>query len=529
MRLIGAGNGYRRFGAGEAAITRPDAPGPPDLIVRLREAAHSTAPPGWTGSSDTGEAGQIMTEPTARELLADLTAHRVSARELLDAAVARAEATEELTAVVATDLDRARAAAAAVDEARAAGAEVGRLAGLPMTIKDGFDVTGMPAVCGSPSLVGRDPDVPDADVVAIARAAGAVLWGKTNVPLMLGDVQTYNAVYGTTRNPYDPERTSGGSSGGAAVALATGVTSLEIGSDLGGSLRIPAGFCGVHALKPTWGRLPGRGQVPPLPGTPYVEQDLGVVGPMARTAGDLRLLWEVLAGRSTTPTPASGLRVALWLDAPLPLAGEVRSIVESAAEGLRAQGVAVELAAPPVDVDELIETYFGLLFPVIAAGLPAKVLDRLRAQRPEAVAAVAAGASRYREQANIAFLTADDDAILAARGRRARMQRAVAAWFESYDAILAPVTAVPAFPHDHSGSLAARDVEVDGEAVPYLHLFDWIALASALHLPAVSAPAGRTAAGLPVGVQLIAPLDREDRLLDLAEALELADVGAAQR
>ena len=108
MRLIGAGNGYRRFGAGEAAITRPDAPGPPDLIVRLREAAHSTAPPGWTGSSDTGEAGQIMTEPTARELLADLTAHRVSARELLDAAVARAEATEELTAVVATDLDRAR-------------------------------------------------------------------------------------------------------------------------------------------------------------------------------------------------------------------------------------------------------------------------------------------------------------------------------------------------------------------------------------------------------------------------------------
>jgi len=465
-----------------------------------------------------------MTEPTARELLADLSARRVSARELLDAAAARAEATAALGAVVATDLDRAREAAAAIDEARAAGAELGPLAGLPLTIKDAFDVVGLPAVAGNPELVGRDPATPDAELVTTLRSAGAVPWAKTNTPFMCGDVQSFNDVYGTTLNPYDHDRTSGGSSGGAAVTLATGVTSLEIGSDIGGSLRIPASHCGVLALKPTWGRLSLRGHVPPMPDTPYsADDDLGVGGPMARNAGDLRLLWEVLSGRTTAPTPASGLRVALWLDEPvLPLAAEVRTILEGAADALRGQGVTVEVAAPPVDVDELMDTYLAMLLSITAAGFPPRLLERLHAARPAALAAVAAGASRYRSDAATVFFTADEESIMAARGRRARMQRAVGAWFERYDAVLAPVTAVPAIPHDHTGSLPTRSIDVDGAALPYAHQFDRIALATALHLPAISAPAGQTAAGLPVGAQLIAPIDREDRLLDLADALEQA-------
>jgi amidase len=465
-----------------------------------------------------------MPDPTARELLADLSARRVSARELLDAAAVRAEATAALGAVVATDLDRAREAAAAIDQARASGAELGPLAGLPVTIKDAFDVTGMPAVAGNPALVVRDPATPDADLVATLRAAGAVAWAKTNTPFMCADVQTFNDVYGTTRNPYDPERTSGGSSGGAAVALATGVTGLEIGSDIGGSLRVPAGNCGVLALKPTWGRLSLRGHVPPMPGTPHTaDDDLGVGGPMARNAGDLRLLWELLAGRATAPASASGLRVALWLDEPvLPLAAEVHSILEAAADALRGQGVTVEIAAPPVDVDELMDTYFSLLFPITAAGFPTRLRDRLEAARPAALAAVAAGASRYRRDAATVYFTADEESIVAARGRRARMQRAVGAWFERYDAVLAPITAVPAIPHTQEGSLPTRSIDVDGTSLPYGHLFDRIALATALHLPALAAPAGQTAAGLPVGAQLIAPIDREDRLLDLADALEQA-------
>jgi amidase len=465
-----------------------------------------------------------MTEPTARELLADLSARRVSARELLDAAAARAEATAALGAVAATDLTRAREAAAAIDEARANGAELGPLAGLPVTIKDAYDVTGMPAVAGNPELVGRDPATPDADLVATLRTAGAVPWAKSNTPFMCGDVQSFNDVYGTTRNPYDPDRTSGGSSGGAAVTLATGVTSLEVGSDIGGSLRIPAGHCGVLALKPTWGRLSLRGHVPPVPGTPYsADDDLGVGGPMARNAGDLRLLWELLSGRSTAATPPSGLRVALWLDEPvLPLAAEVRTILEAAAEGLRGQGVTVEIAAPPVAADELLDTYFALLLPITASGFPARLRARLQAARPAALAAVAAGASRYSSDAATVSFTADEESIVAARGRRARMQRAVGAWFERYDAVLAPVTPVPAPPHDHEGSMFTRSIDVDGTALPYAHLLDRIALATALHLPAISAPAGQTAAGLPVGAQLIAPTDREDRLLDLADALERA-------
>ena len=154
----------------------------------------------------------------------------------------------------------------------------------------------LPATAGNPAFANRAKDCADAELVARTRKAGAVVWGKTNVPFMLGDFQSYNAIYGTTNNPYDVTRTPGGSSGGAAAALATGITPLEIGSDIGGSLRHPANFCGVCSLKPTWGVLPMRGHVPPPPGFD-AELDLGVGGPMARNVGDLKLLWDVLLQR----------------------------------------------------------------------------------------------------------------------------------------------------------------------------------------------------------------------------------------
>jgi len=189
---------------------------------------------------------------TARQMLADLNAKRISARELLDAHLARNTAlAASIHAVVAADPERARKDALAIDDARAKGASLGTLAGLPMTIKDGYDVEHMPATAGFPPFASRPKDCADAELVARTRAAGAVIWGKTNVPLMLGDWQSYNAIYGTTNNPYDVTRVPGGSSGGSAAALATGITPLEIGSDIGGSLRVPANFCGVCALKLT--------------------------------------------------------------------------------------------------------------------------------------------------------------------------------------------------------------------------------------------------------------------------------------
>ncbi|HLY77895.1 MAG TPA: amidase family protein, partial [Caulobacteraceae bacterium] len=251
--------------------------------------------------------------------LAALNAGRVSAAELLEATLRRHEAANgPVNAVVATDVERARERAKAIDEHRAKGDPLGPLAGLPMTIKDTFDVEGLPATSGLEAF--RRGRRPDAVVVSHARHAGAVIWGKTNTPVMAGDFQTYNALYGTTNNPWDLARTSGGSSGGAAAALASRITALEIGSDIGGSLRTPASFCGVYSHKPTWGVVSQIGHVPPAPGA-LSERDLNVVGPMARSARDLRLLLSVLEGgalaaRTHAPPELASLRVGLWLNQP---------------------------------------------------------------------------------------------------------------------------------------------------------------------------------------------------------------------
>jgi amidase len=184
-----------------------------------------------------------------------------------------------------------------------------------MTVKDTFDVVGMPASSGLEALRRRVAE--DADVVRHVRDAGAVIWGKTNVPVMAGDWQTFNGLYGTSNNPWDVARTTGGSSGGAAAALAAGVTTLEIGSDIGGSLRVPANFCGVFSHKPTWGLVSQHGHVPPSPGS-WSERDLNVVGPMARSARDLRLLLSVIENGTLAPkAPPADLkttRIGLWLD-----------------------------------------------------------------------------------------------------------------------------------------------------------------------------------------------------------------------
>jgi amidase len=427
---------------------------------------------------------------SATAMLADLAAKRVSARELLDAHVARNDALHaKLNMVIARDIERARRDAAAIDEARAKGATLGALAGLPMTIKDGFDVEGMPAVCSNPDYVGRDKACADAALIARARKAGAAPWGKTNVPIHLGDWQSFNAVYGTTNNPYDVRRVPGGSSGGSAAALASGVTPLEIGSDIGGSLRVPAHFCGVFALKPTWNLLPLNGHVPPPPGTVMTNGDLGVGGPMARTAADLRLLFGVLNDKpARAPQSVKGRRVAFWLDEPAFVTGrDVRDGLERAAVALRDAGAVVTPARPPVDAHALMDAYLGILSPIVG------------------------------------FAPWDPAAIAAASAKRDQLKAQLKSFFEEgWDAILAPVTPTPAFPHNQQGTMAERSLDVDGELIGYGRGLEWIALATALHPPALSVPAGRNAHGLPVGVQIIGRWNAEDALLDYADALDAA-------
>ncbi|MFL6825606.1 MAG: amidase family protein, partial [Bradyrhizobium sp.] len=232
---------------------------------------------------------------TAVELSSALAAKKISAVELAQEAIGRIERHDgKINAICVRDFSRALQAARAADAARARG-DTRPLLGIPLTVKESYNVAGLPTTWGFPA---QKDFIPGEDALAITRVkeAGGVILGKTNVPIGLGDWQSYNDIYGTTNNPFDLGRTPGGSSGGSAAALAAGCGALSLGSDLGGSLRVPAFHCGVYAHKPTFALVPSRGHVPPpLPPLPF-DRDLAVIGPMARSALDLALLLEVVAG-----------------------------------------------------------------------------------------------------------------------------------------------------------------------------------------------------------------------------------------
>lgn len=464
-----------------------------------------------------------LLEQDAVAQAAALAAKRVSAVELLKAALARhAETHKTLNAVVNADPERALEQARAVDDARSRGEPLGPLAGVPMTVKDTFDVAGMAASSGLAPF--RRRMVGDAAAVNTARQAGAVIWGKTNVPVMAADWQTTNALYGTTNNPWDVTRTPGGSSGGAAAALAARVTPLEIGSDIGGSLRVPASFCGVFSHKPTWGSVPQRGHVPPSPGS-YAERDLNVVGPMARSARDLRLLLSLMQTGSLAakapPAELAETRIGLWLEDPLcPLDPEVRAVIGAFAGELRAAGAQVEPIVSPTDMRALLHAYQTLLGGVLGEDLPPGQLRSMEMMRPFARRALARGAGPFSDATMAMAYTARHREWLAADAVRARLRHEISEVFDDWHVILAPIAPVAAFPHDRRPFRRRELTLSDGRAVPYAAMLTWIGLPTALHLPATAIPAGRTAAGLPVGVQLIGPMGGDARCLAVAQAID---------
>jgi len=459
----------------------------------------------------------------ATDQLAALSSKRVSSLELLKASLARHEQTHvRLNAVVAVDLERALERARAIDELRARGETLGVLAGLPMTVKDTLDVVGMPASSGLRHLRTRQAE--DAASVRHAKHAGAVIWGKTNTPVMAGDWQTFNALYGTTHNPWDGTRTTGGSSGGAAAALAAGVSALEIGSDIGGSLRVPASFCGVFSHKPTWGLVNQHGHVPPSPGS-WSERDLNVVGPMARSARDLRLLLSVIEGgrmaAKAAPADLKEARIALWLDeASFPLDGQVRSAIEGFAGELGAAGAEVTPIPSPVHMPSLMGAYQVLLGAVLGEDMPPATIRAMERMRGWARWQMGRGAGPTSNAAMTLAYTATHREWMAADAVRARLRHEIAEVFTRFDAILAPITPVTAFAHDHRPFGRRRLTLSDGAAIPYVSMLNWISLATALRLPATAIPIGPAADGLPVGVQLIGALNNDARTLALAQAIE---------
>lgn len=465
---------------------------------------------------------------SAREQLASLRVGRVTSAGLVAAALARCrEVNPLLNAVVSLDEAGAAAAARAADLKAARGEVLGPLHGLPVTIKDSFEVAGLPAVNGVPELRGHRP-ARHAEAVRRLVDAGAIVIGKTNVPAYSLDLQTFNEVFGLTRNPWDPERTPGGSSGGAAVALATGITALELGHDLAGSLRLPAHFTGVCSLLPSHGVVPVAGLMSPSPGllrTP----DLVAAGPMARTVADLALMLDVLAGPGTADAvawrlelpparaPARRLRVAAWLDDPgCPVDTGVGGVLDAACAALAGDGVALDRTArPSFEPAEYLRTFFQLMYGEMSAGFPPAVFRgfSLAAQRAvtDAEWTPLAGMPRAVAQTHRDWLLACE--------QRARYRADWAEFFTRHDVLLTPVSPQTAPRHDQR-PFEQRTVRLGGRDHAYMQQAFWCALATVAGLPAAIVPAGLAPDGLPVGIQVIAPRFHERTALELAALLE---------
>jgi len=444
---------------------------------------------------------------TTRELVAALQSGKTSAAALLARSVERIEKFDPaLNAVVVRDFERARAAALAADAALARG-DRRPLLGVPVTVKEAFNVEGLPTTWGIPGT-GQPPAPEDAVLVRRLKAAGAIVIGKTNVAMQLADWQSDNPVYGRTNNPWDLARTPGGSSGGGAAALAAGYVSLEFGSDLVGSLRVPAHFCGVFAHKPTHGLVPMRGSAPP--GTPALSADpavdLAVVGPMARSAADLALALDVVAGPDDAQAIAYRLALpaarhaaladfrVLLLDAhPLvPTSNSVRSALGRIGEGLERAGCRVGRGSPLLpDLSRLASLWGQLLWAQLGADTPG-----------------AEPGISHRD-----WIHADR-----ARAGVAHQWRA---FFQPWDLLLCPVAPTPAFAHDH-GEMGARRLRIDDLEIAYQDQSPWSSIATLTGLPATVVPIGLSDDGLPVGMQIIGPYLEDRTPIAFAEAMERA-------
>lgn len=467
---------------------------------------------------------------TVTDLSAALKAKQVSAVELTQDAIGRIERHDDkVNAVCVRDFDRALQSARAASLALSRG---GRepLLGIPMTVKESFNVAGLPTTWG---FVEQKNFVAAADALAVERvkAAGGVILGKTNVPVALGDWQSYNEIYGTTGNPYDLGRTPGGSSGGSSAALAAGFGALSLGSDIGGSLRVPAHYCGVYAHKPTFGLCPARGHTPPpFPPLPS-NRDLSVIGPMARSAADLALLLDVIAGTdpifdgiayqldlpAARHTALKDFRVLLLDTHPLlPTGAAVHSALQTLADGLTKAGASVTRSSPLLpDLAETSRVYMRMLLSFLAAGFPPDLY---------------AGA-----QAMAAGLSATDDSLAAERlrgivlshrdwvaadSRRTGLRAQWRELFKSFDAVICPVMPTPAYPHDHHEPQEERRILIDGKPHPYVDQLVWPGIATLPGLPSTALPIAMSDDGLPIGVQIVGPWLEDRTPLKLAELIE---------
>jgi amidase len=462
---------------------------------------------------------------SASELCGLLRRREVSSLELVDLYIERIERHDrELNAVVLRDFDRAREKSRALDAERGRG-DARPLLGLPITVKESFNVEGLKTTWGSPKFA-NNLSTYTAEAVARLERAGAILLGKTNVPLFLQDFQTYNEIYGTTRNPYDRSRTPGGSSGGGAAAVAAGLSGADFGSDMAGSLRVPASFCGVYAHKPSFGIVPTLGHS--LAST-LVPPDLSVVGPISRSARDLGLMLEVTAGPVASeavawqlklPAPAfnamKDLRIAILLDVDIcAVDPEVRQAVLDLGRWLSERGASVSTVGLPFDGYEHEALFAGLLKGALSGRMDEAAYNMMLKE------ASSLSVSDSRPAATAIRDLTQSHRLWASRNEaRFRLRESWRHFFRDYDLLLMPGTPTPAFPIDESEPREKRSRTIDGQSHAYDREGFWQGLASVSYLPATVAPIAMTVGGLPISIQVVGPYLRDLATIAFAEEIE---------
>ncbi len=464
---------------------------------------------------------------SAKQLAADIRRKKIGCLELLETYLARIEKyNPKLNAIIVLDRDGARRRARAADAALKKGKAWGPLHGVPMTIKESYDVVGMPTTWGAPEL--KD-NYPARNALAVDRllAAGVVLFGKTNVPLMLADWQSFNAVYGSTSNPWDLARTPGGSSGGSAAALAAGLTGIEAGSDIGASIRNPAHYCGVFGHKPTYGIVPPRGQA--LPGR-VAQGDISVIGPMGRSADDLSLGLTAMAGadeidgagwRLHLPAPRQKTlreyKVAVMLTDPnSEVDQEVQDRLQALADFLGKRKARVsDRARPDVDTREAHRVYIQLL----RSATSGRQTDEEFEKNREIARRLGPGDESYYARMMRGNTMSHRD-WLAFDEARHKMRWKWHEFFREWDLLLCPPAASAAFVHDQQGERHERTIRVNGHDVLTTDQLFWAGYPGMVYLPGTVAPIGLTPSGLPVGVQIVGPQYADRTTIDFARHLE---------
>jgi amidase len=456
-----------------------------------------------------------------------LRARKVSSRELLQACLDQYAAhNSRINAVIATDLPRAWKAADAADRRLKRKASRSPFDGVPMTVKESFDWTGQPSTWGDPALANNIAKT-DAAVLTRMCEAGAVPYGKTNVPLALSDWQSFNAIYGTTNNPWDVTRTPGGSSGGSAAALATGMSALEVGSDIGASIRNPAHYCGVFGHKPTYNVVPYRGHLMP---DSVSMSDITVAGPLARSAADLAAMMKVLAGPDGTEArgyrlalpPATqkrfrDFRVAIKLNSPVSDVDKpLQDLLAKLGNYLEKRAKKVDFeAAPNFSDEEAYENYITLLRSTAS--------KRMTEEEVDVAVAKAKGLSPH-DRGYVAMqtraLALSHSGWLKANERRHQMRLAWDRFFDTWDVLLCPTAASAAWPHNQVGERHERLIPVNGRLVSTIDQRFWAGYSGNFYLPSTVAPIGFTAEGLPCGVQIITREYGDYTAIRFAELLE---------